>query len=125
MTAIEHLLAAMLAVAISTGTSGDADIWQYEPVPKPVDQWVQVAEPPIVEPERCLIITYGWVQGSPRQTSVELTDNLEPWEIRVAIVGTYLWVQFDREVGTGDSQTDVSSIPLTVGSDRTEICRDL
>jgi len=118
------LIALLTAWAIATGTTGDgSDIWEYQPEPEPA-RWHATETAPPAGLDKCVIVDVAWHLGGHSPIITNLTYlNIQQWEIRTDIVGTFLWTQFDKQQATDDIYDGTSSIPLKVGVERVEVCR--
>lgn len=111
----------ILAWALVLLTAFGVERWELPTEPTPVAWTVTTQEPP-PDNDACVTVAIGRDDdGSPFKAGKTYVNIDEPWMIRTDIIGTFLWVQFDRETSTIDE--NVSSIPIPQDATEITVCR--
>ncbi len=121
-----HLIAATVTAIVTTlAATGEADVYRVPVVDGQAQPTEQVAVPdPQPHPADCAVLEIEW-DGGPRLVTEQAYEPFAPGELRASVVGTYLWIQWDRpDTGDADSQAaDIGSIELEPGTESVEVCR--
>lgn len=120
------LIDIILAILTLINSQGDASVTYELPAPPAIAVEVAVVVPDIA----CtpgVTVAIDWIEIVPGEGAIHplqgerTVRGLEPGEVRTDVVGTFLWLQFDREVSS-DTE-DITSVELTPGTTSVEVCR--